>query len=151
MNERGEEVKGEEVKEVWKQAFRGLGIEDIEDEKFDVEFCKETIEQQKQLTIESYEEKNVQEELDKELDQRDTRDAVNRLKLGKAAGCDEVVAEILKKGGENITNALHKLCVKVWEDEKLPNDWTRGIIFPIYKDGDERDPLNYRGITLLST
>ena len=42
------------------------------------------------------------------------------------------------------------LCVQVWEKETLPDDWTRGIIFPIYKDGDKRDPLNYRGITVLS-
>ena len=150
VNDRKEEVKGEGVKEVWKEAFRALGLEDTEDKKFDVQFCKETIEQQKQLTIESYEENNVQEELDKELEQRETEDAVIRLKLGKAAGCDQVVAEILKKGGDSIVSALHKLCVKVWEEEKLPDDWTRGIIFPIYKDGDERDPLNYRGITLLS-
>ena len=25
-----------------------------------------------------------------------------------------------------------------------------GVIFPLYKEGDNRDPLNYRGITLLS-
>ena len=46
--------------------------------------------------------------------------------------------------------ALHKLCEKVWEEETLPTDWTRGTVFLRNKDGNQRDPSNYRGITLLS-
>ena len=34
--------------------------------------------------------------------------------------------------------------------EAGPREWMQGLIFPLYKDGDDRDPLNYRGITLLS-
>jgi hypothetical protein len=34
--------------------------------------------------------------------------------------------------------------------EEIPREWMQGLIFPLYKDGDDRDPLNYRGITLLS-
>ena len=30
------------------------------------------------------------------------------------------------------------------------NDWTKGIINPIFKGGELSDPLNYRPITLLS-
>ena len=150
LNEKKEEVSGEGVKEVWKEAFRVLGIEDTEDNKFDTQFCKDTIEKHKTLRVESYAEENVKEELDREIEEKETQDAVMRLKTGKAGGCDEVVAEVLKKGGENIVRALHKLCEKVWEEETLPTDWTRGIVFPIYKDGDKRDPSNYRGITLLS-
>ena len=150
LNEKKEEVCGEEVKEVWKEAFRVLGIEDIQDERFDTQFCKDTIEKQKEIEVNSYSEENVKEELDREIEEKETQDAVIRLKTGKAGGCDEVVAEVLKKGGENIVKALHKMCEKVWQEETLPTDWTRGIIFPIYKDGDNRDPSNYRGITLLS-
>ena len=149
-NEKKEEVSGEAVKEVWKEAFYKLGIEDKEDKKFDREFCEKTIERQKELEVQSYSLENVKEELDKEIDERETEDAVRRLKLGKAAGCDEIVAEVLKRGGDNIIKAIHRLCERVWEEETLPTDWTRGMIFPIYKDGDKKDPLNYRGITLLS-
>ena len=38
----------------------------------------------------------------------------------------------------------------MWEKEEVPRDWVRGVIVPFYKDGDKRDPLNYRGISLLS-
>ena len=34
--------------------------------------------------------------------------------------------------------------------EKVPEQWLEGVIFPLYKQGDRRDPYNYRGITLLN-
>ena len=34
--------------------------------------------------------------------------------------------------------------------ERIPEDWARGLIFPLHKEGDNRVPDNYRGITLLS-
>ena len=42
------------------------------------------------------------------------------------------------------------MCCEAWRIEQVPRDWMQGVIFPLYKDGDNRDPLNYRGITLLS-
>jgi hypothetical protein len=54
------------------------------------------------------------------------------------------------KGGDQVAFSVFLLCQKVWREEKLPTDWTRGIIFPIFKDGDKKDTANYRGITLLS-
>ena len=42
------------------------------------------------------------------------------------------------------------MCGVAWELEEVPREWMQGVIVPLYKDGDNRDPLNYRGITLLS-
>ena len=92
----------------------------------------------------------MNEDLDREISVQEVRRAIRKLKKGKAAGVDGVVAEILKEGGEEIVNALAQLCSKAWKDEKVPTDWTRGIISPIFKDGEKEDPQNYRGITLLS-
>src|SRR3984957_10593156 len=38
----------------------------------------------------------------------------------------------------------------MWEEERVPKDWARGVIVPIYKEGDRENVDNYRGITLLS-
>ena len=39
---------------------------------------------------------------------------------------------------------------KMWEGERIPVDWARGLIVPIFKDGERKNVDNYRGITLLS-
>ena len=94
--------------------------------------------------------RNFEPTLDKNKTLVEVIIATERLKLAKSAGQDEIVAEILKKGGESVYRAVWALCRKVWREEKLPTDWTRGVICPIFKDGDKRDTGNYRGITLLS-
>ena len=43
-----------------------------------------------------------------------------------------------------------KLCSEVFEAERVPRDWTRGLIFPLFKGGDKLSTDNYRGICLLS-
>ena len=150
LNESKEEVSGDEVKEVWKEAFRVLGIENESDEKFDVEYGREVSREQEEILDNSYLPSSVNVELDTPISYAETSAAILRLKLGKAAGVDEVVAEVIVKGGELVTNAIHLLCEKVWTEEKVPTEWTKGIIFPIYKDGEKKETGNYRGITLLS-
>ena len=75
---------------------------------------------------------------------------MNKLKNEKAAGIDRIIGEVLKKGGQALRLAVWKMCCEAWRIEQVPRDWMQGVIFPLYKDGDNRDPLNYRGITLLS-
>ena len=151
LNERKEEVSSEEgVKEVWKEAFRVLGIENENDNKFDVEFGKQVTREQEEIHQRSYDQRNFNECLDSQITDKEVGMAIGSLKQGKSAGNDQVVAEILVKGGGRVISAVRMMCEKAWEEEKLPTEWTRGIIFPIYKDGEKKDTNNYRGITLLS-
>ena len=76
--------------------------------------------------------------------------AMKNLRRGKAAGDDGCINEILKKGGTEMKNSLLTLCREFWTLEQVPVDWARGVIVPIFKDGDRSIPENYRGITLLS-
>ena len=81
----------------------------------------------------------------------EVREAVNKLKCGKAAGICNVSAEMLKAGGEAMTRGLHAVLSAVWQSGTIPPDWKRGLVVPIWKGkGDRQDCNNYRGITLLS-
>ena len=46
--------------------------------------------------------------------------------------------------------ALWVLLNHVWLSEESPEEWGKGAVKLLYKDGNKKDPLNYRGITLLS-
>jgi len=76
--------------------------------------------------------------------------AIKKAKNNKAAGDDECINEILKQGGEQMVESLVILFRKMWKEEKVPIDWARGVIIPLFKEGERQNVDNYRGITLLS-
>ena len=77
--------------------------------------------------------------------------AIQSLQNNKAPGADEIPAELLKHGGTCLTNAVHVLLLKIWNDEVIPEDWRKSIICPIHKKGDKLKCENYRGISLVCT
>ena len=63
---------------------------------------------------------------------------------------DGITIEMLKCGGECLFEWLSRVCNVCVLEEKVPNDWMRAVIVPIWKrKGDRRDGKNYRGISLL--
>ena len=59
--------------------------------------------------------------------------ALKHLKEGKAAGFDGVSAEEMKATGEIGIDVIHKLCKRIWETEKIPDDWERRSLFQFLK------------------
>ena len=76
--------------------------------------------------------------------------AIQRLKSGKAAGVDDVLAEMLKAAEQEITPFLTKYFNVLFSSSQFPSEWTKAIIIPLHKKGDVNNPDNYRGISLLS-
>ena len=70
--------------------------------------------------------------------------------MRKAAGIDDIPAEVLKN--DTAVNLLFQIISGCFNIGRVPTQWTSGIINPILKQGtdDDRQPLNYRGITLIS-
>ena len=79
----------------------------------------------------------------------EVKNAIKSTKNGKAAGPDNVVAELLKTDLEARTKELTKLFNKVKEEGVAPKSWNRGLIIKLPKKGDLRECTNWRGITLL--
>lgn len=81
---------------------------------------------------------------------QETMNAVKFLKNNKAAGLDEISAELLKFGEDSMISALTKLMNRCWKDGQVPLDWQQGVIIKLPKKGNLSDCNNWRGITLLS-
>ena len=135
MDDKQQEVFDEDAVKVWENSFKKLGIEDFEDKSFDREFgLGIQIKNHKSQTLS---ERHVNAILDNEITNEEIKKAIDMLQTRKAAGVDEITAEAVKKGGEELRYALLKVIQRAWNKEDIPEEWARGIIFPIYKD-DER-------------
>ncbi|PSN45867.1 hypothetical protein C0J52_19674 [Blattella germanica] len=75
---------------------------------------------------------------------------INNLKGNKAAGSDNIPGELFKHGGRTLKHRMHALIIDLWNKEKIPEQWTEGLIYPIHKKGDGLVCSNYRPITLLN-
>ena len=73
------------------------------------------------------------------------------LKCGKSPGQDNVLNECIKYCGVWITHIIARLFNHLYNLGALPDEWSKGLIVPIYKKGDKQQPANCRPITLLSS
>ena len=86
--------------------------------------------------------------------------ALRQMSLGKAAGEDEVTAELLRFGGDNLWEAVVRVCREQWmllteaapgAEVVWPAEWCIGLVVPLWKrKGNKKDKNTWRGITLLS-
>ena len=81
---------------------------------------------------------------------QEVKDAIRKLKNGKAPGDDGVCAEMLKAEEQATPQILHQLIQDIWNSENIPENWKTGTIVKIPKKGDLSMCGNWRGITLLS-
>ena len=61
------------------------------------------------------------------------------MKDGKAAGTDNIPAEVFKANINITTEVFHELFKNIWEDEKSPTEWKEGLIVKLLKKGNLRD------------
>lgn len=92
------------------------------------------------------------EEIDEtKFREEEVKCAIQNLKDGKSPGPDGIVGELLKMGEETSIQITTELINKIWEREKVPEEWTQGIIVTLPKKGDKSRCENWRAITLLCT
>ena len=75
---------------------------------------------------------------------------INNLKNEKTAGYDSILNEMLKNSPPCVINLLFRFINLCLKKELVPQSWCFELINPIYKDGNMKDPDNYRGICISS-
>ncbi|KAK3520909.1 hypothetical protein QTP86_002418, partial [Hemibagrus guttatus] len=122
----------ESVQRRWKEYFEELMNEENEREK----------------RVEGV--NSVQQKVDK-IRKDEVRKALKRMKSGKAVGPDDIPVEVWKCLGEAAVEFLANLFNRVLESERMPEEWRRSVLVPIFKNkGDVQSCSNYRGIKLMS-
>ena len=76
--------------------------------------------------------------------------AVQSLKKGKSAGVDNIPAELVQAGGEDVITALTTICNKIWQTGERPTPWTQSLVITLPKKGTLKQCQNYRTISLIS-
>ncbi|KAK3526680.1 hypothetical protein QTP70_031470, partial [Hemibagrus guttatus] len=122
----------ESVQRRWKEYFEELMNEENEREK----------------RVEGV--NSVEQNVDK-IRKDEVRKALKRMKSGKAVGPDDIPVEVWKCLGEAAVEFLANLFNRVLESERMPEEWRRSVLVPIFKNkGDVQSCSNYRGIKLMS-
>ncbi|KAK3512985.1 hypothetical protein QTP70_034000 [Hemibagrus guttatus] len=122
----------ESVQRRWKEYFEELMNEENESEK----------------RVEGV--NSVEQKVDK-IRKDEVRKALKRMKSGKAVGPDDIPVEVWKCLGEAAVEFLASLFNRVLESERMPEEWRRSVLVPIFKNkGDVQSCSNCRGIKLMS-
>ena len=72
------------------------------------------------------------------------------LKKGKPAGVDNIPAELVQAGGEDVIAALTTICNKIWQTGEWLTPWTQSSVITLPKKCNLQQCQNYRTVSLIS-
>ncbi|KAJ7952361.1 Retrovirus-related Pol polyprotein LINE-1 [Quillaja saponaria] len=82
---------------------------------------------------------------------QEVKEAMHKMKNGKALDPDDILIEVWRCLGDIGVTWLTNLFNKILVTKKMPDEWRKSTLIPIYKNkGDIQSCSNYRGIKLIS-
>ena len=85
------------------------------------------------------------------IQEAEVKEALKKMDNGKALGPDNIPIEVWKGLGRKGIIWLTKLFNEILRSKRMPEEWRRSTLIPIYKNkGDIQNCGNYRGIKLMS-
>jgi len=128
-------VKDEEIKGRWREYFDKLFNGENEGTTFELD--------------DSFDDTNRR--FVRRIQEVEIGEALNRMKGGKAMGPDGIPIEVWRCLGDRAIVWLTKLFNLIFRSNKMPEEWRRSILVPIFKNkGDVQSCTNYHGIKLMS-
>ena len=85
------------------------------------------------------------------VSRKEVENALRKMKKGKAVGPDELPVEVWKCMGKMGIKFLTRLFNRLLMGERMPEEWRRSVLIPIYKNKEDAQYCgNYTGIKLMS-
>ncbi len=73
---------------------------------------------------------------------------LSNIKVNKASGPDNILCRILQELSAELATMLTVIFQQSLSTGKLPSDWLKAEVFPIFKKGSKNLAVNYRPISL---
>jgi hypothetical protein len=128
-------VKDEEIKDRWREYFDKLFNGETEGPTFELD--------------DSFDDTNRR--FVRRIQEAEIGEALKRMKGGKAMGLDGIPIEVWRCLGERAAVWLTKLFNLIFRSNKMPEEWRRSILVPIFKNKEDiQSCTNYWGIKLMS-
>ena len=74
---------------------------------------------------------------------REVEAAIQSLKKGKSAGVNNIPADVVQAGGEDVVTALTTICNKIWQTGEWPIPCTQSLVITLPKKGNLQQCQNY--------
>jgi sorting nexin-29 len=78
----------------------------------------------------------------------DLETAMRQMKNNKLREYNKLTVDMIQAARPVGTQWLYQV-LRIWTENKIPENWCKGIVVPIYKKGDGKQCENYRRITLV--
>jgi hypothetical protein len=128
-------TKDEDIKNRWREYFDKLFNEDSGNSSIELDISSNDLNRQFVCRIQEFE----------------VKDAFKRMKGGKPMGPDGIPIKVWRSLVDVAIVCLTKLFNLIFRSNKMPNEWRRSILVPIFKNkGNVQSCTNYRGIKLMS-
>ena len=86
--------------------------------------------------------------LDADITIKELKEHIKKMKNNKSTGPDGIPSEMIKCSSDILLNLILKVINKIKTNKVYPDIWCFGITSLIFKDGDDENPNNYRGINV---
>ena len=84
---------------------------------------------------------------DLSFDVNGVKKQILNLNPNKACGPDNLSPRTLKLLADELSPVLTFLFQQSYDSGRLPDDWSKALVIPVYKKGGKQDPKNYRPIS----
>ncbi|XP_067120129.1 uncharacterized protein [Centruroides vittatus] len=92
-----------------------------------------------------YESGEANEGVVQDISREEMESVLRKMKMGKAIGTDWILVEAWRSLGKEGIDIILDLMKKPWQQEKIPDEWRKSILVPIFKGkGDKGLGRNLR-------